>query len=456
MQLEAEKATVLAWPPFIGQLSLREAVNGLAVSQHWSAEEIADGQRAQLRQLLSWSATHVAHYRDAGWAARALDEMDRSPDAFWEIWRKLPILTKAALHDAGAGLRASSVPPGHAPLARALTSGSTGISVEVATTAATRLMWDALTLREMLWSGRNFGKRLGAIRYLDKADRSPKGFRTPAWPRLVSQFYETGPFGIIHVGHPVDVLAEWLREFDPHYLITHPTVADGLLDELGASGKPQSLEEILSVAEPLTEALEHRLSEQWRVRCSEYYSANEAGYIAFRCPSHSKLHVQSESVLVEIIDADGNACQPGESGRVVVTPLHNLASPLIRYELGDYASVGARCACGRPSPVIDRILGRVRNLARTADGRRFWPVDLGLLRTIDAIRQFQYVQSSPDTVRLRVVLARPLSREEEERAKLAAQRALGHPFTVSIEPVPAIERGAGGKFEEFLSLIGDD
>ena len=34
-------------------------------------------------------------------------------------------------------------------------------------------------------------------------------------------------------------------------------------------------------------------------------------------------------------------------GRIVVTALNNFATPLIRYEIGDYAEVGEICSCGR-------------------------------------------------------------------------------------------------------------
>ena len=411
------------------------------------------GQQKQLTRLLEWSADKVAHYRDAGSTAAAVTEIQREPEAFWDIWQTLPILAKHELRSEGAQMRTSDVPKGHLPLDKIVTSGSTGISVEVASTAVTRLMWNALTLREMYWSGREFEKRLGAIRYLAKGDRDPQGHFSASWPKLISQRHRTGSFGIMHVGHSVDVLARWLQQLDPHYLITHPSVAEALLHELSGSRKPSSLEEIIFVAEPLPVALEARLTEEWRVRCSEYYSANEVGYIAFRCPEHGRLHVQSESVLVEILDAGGKPCAPGEAGRVVVTPLHNLATPLIRYELGDYATVGQSCACGRQLPVIDRVLGRVRNLVRTPDGRRHWPVDLGMFRSMSAVRQFQYVQPALDTIELRLVLNRPLTLEEEVRAKELVTMALGYSFRVEIRPVPEIERGPGGKFEEFLSLL---
>ena len=81
----------------------------------------------------------------------------------------------------------------------------------------------------------------------------------------------------------------------------------------------------------------------------------------------------AESVLVEILNDDGTPCAPGEIGRVVVTALQNFATPLIRYEVGDYAEASAPCPCGRGLPVIRRIMGRVRNLLVLPDGKKIWP-----------------------------------------------------------------------------------
>jgi phenylacetate-CoA ligase len=295
---------------------------------------------------------------------------------------------------------------------------------------------------------------LGAIRYLPKEARDPQGKAWPSWPRSIAQVYRTGTSGGIHIGFPVDALAAWLRRFDPHYLITHPSVAASLLDELGdPSAKPPSLEEISFLAEPLPHELKARLAGEWGVRSSEMYTANETGYIAFQCAEHGSLHVQSESVLVEILDEAGNPSNAGESGRVIVTPLHNFATPLIRYEIGDYATKGEPCACGRESPVIQQVLGRVRNLVRTPDGRRFWRVELGKFKSMASVRQFQYVQSAPDTIQLRLVLNRPLTEEEHGQVVEFARAALGYPFQVEIVPVSEIARGPTGKFEEFLSLL---
>ena len=74
---------------------------------------------------------------------------------------------------------------------------------------------------------------------------------------------------------------------------------------------------------------------------------------------------------------------------MVVTPLHNPATPLIRYDIGDYATVGSGCPCGRKLPVMRKVLRRVRNLATAPDGGRFWPVELARIRKVQAVRQFQ-------------------------------------------------------------------
>ena len=137
----------------------------------------------------------------------------------------------------------------------------------------------------------------------------------------------------------------------------------------------------------------------------------------------------------------------------MVSPLHNVTMPLLRYDLGDYATVGAPCGCGRELPVIEQILGRVRNLALMPDGRRFWPVSLNRIRDIKAIRQAQYVQTDLNAIELRVVLNRPLRVDEREEAIRKVQGALGHTYDVTVIPVPSVERGPTGKFEEFLSQL---
>jgi len=446
------KSHVLVWPPYMaGQgPELRDVVAGLQESERWSADQLLEGQRAQLHALLQWSVHEVPHYRSLKQFRVAMNAVERSPESFWKIWRTLPILTKASLRADGKNIRAHNVPKSHHPLGKIQTSGSTGIPVEVIGTARSQILFKGQSLREQLWQARDVRKKLGAIRYMDKAYRQENGKAFSAWGPSNANLQATGPGSGIHVGHPTGAQAAWLRNFDPHYLVTYPSVAAAIMDEM--PDKPPSLEEVICFGEPLPAELEARLQREWNVKVWENYSANETGYIALQCVEGA-LHIQSEGVVVEIIGEQGRPCGEGQSGKVVVTPLHNLAMPLIRYEIGDIATVGSACRCGRSLPVISRVLGRVRNLAWAPDGKRFWPVDLGKLREVKTVRQFQYIQTAQDSIQVRVALDRPLSQDEASRVVELVRTALGHPFKVDIVPVPRVDRGPSGKFEEFLSLV---
>jgi phenylacetate-CoA ligase len=450
----ATDAAAGPWPAFIAAkgATLRAAVDGLEASQHWTAAALAEGQRQQLTQLLRAAAKNVPWYERSAWMRPLLAALEREPHRFAELWAGVPLLGKAELREHGQLLNARNLPAAHLPLAVTRTSGSVGIPVEVKTTTVSRLAWDALTVREHLWRRRDFGKRLGIIRSRPPKDRAPSGIDMPDWGPPAAALFRTGRASVIHIGLSVRQHAGWLRRFDPHYLLTYPSLVAELMDELGTGGRTPALEEVRMMSEPLDAGLEARLVADWGVRVADVYSANEVGNIAFRC-HEGRLHAQSETILVEILDDAGRACGPGEMGRVVVTALHNLATPLIRYDIGDYARFGAACPCGRAHPVIEKVLGRVRNLARTPDGRRFWPPALMRIRKVPGIRQFQYVQTAPDNIELRLVLDRTLDAAAEEELRGIVRKLLGYPFEVVIRPVPAIERGPTGKFEEFLSLL---
>jgi phenylacetate-CoA ligase len=431
-------------------------IHGLEASQWDSPETLARGQRSQLALLLEWAVNNSSHYSKAPGYADVLAAVRRRPEALDALWSTLPMLTRADLRSGERSLRANGLPAGHGPLEEIGSSGSTGMPVRIATTALTRTIWRALTIREHLWRRRNFARRLGVVNSREAKDRVPGGQDFPNWGVPVAELYVTGPGSVIDAGFAVGELAAWLRRFDPHYLQVFPSIAASLLDALGEE-RPASLEEVRLFNEPVDPGLERRIASQWQVRCAELYSASEVGYIAFRCAEAGSLHVQAESVLVEILDDHGRACGVGETGRVVVTPLHNLATPLIRYDVGDYATVGARCACGRPTPVIARVRGRVRNMARTPDGRRFWPTYLvDNLGAVPAIRQAQFIQPALDRIELRVVLDRPLNGDEQRETIAIVRRTLGYPFTVDIVPVARIERGPTLKYEEFICRVQDE
>jgi len=194
----------------------------------------------------------------------------------------------------------------------------------------------------------------------------------------------------------------------------------------------------------------------WGAPVTDMYSSKEMGYIGLQCPDHPHYHVQSENVLLEVLDEAGQPCRPGEVGRVVLTSLNNLATPFVRYEIGDYAELGPACPCGRGLPVLRRILGRVRNMVTYPSGEKRWPY-LGeeVYRAVAPVRQHQLVQKNKTEIEARFIVERPLSPSEEDVLRQVIQSKLGYPFRVCFTYHDRLSRGAGGKFEEFRSEIND-
>jgi phenylacetate-CoA ligase len=194
------------------------------------------------------------------------------------------------------------------------------------------------------------------------------------------------------------------------------------------------------------------------VPLSDLYSAQEVGVIALQCPESGLLHVQSEHLLVDVLDEQGQPCREGKIGQVVVTDLHNFAMPLIRYALRDWAEVGPSCSCGRGLPTLRRVVGRTRNMAVSPEGKLFWPVleTQRMLEVLPHLRQYQFEQTAIDAITVTLVCAPAPTVEQLLRLQTVLEQALGHAYRwrwrFQENPIPL---GVGGKFEEFVSLIAE-
>ncbi len=419
----------------------------LEKSQWWSADQILDRQLEQVRTLVAHAAGTVPYYRDllkkAGLSGVAdLDEQD---------FRRLPLLAKAQLRAHCKALGAAAMPPGHGDVFEVRTSGSTGEPVRVLHSRMSEFFFHALVVREHLLSGRDLEKKFGAIRLA-----APRA-RAPHWGVMAAMF-RTGEAASIDALAGVESQLGWLLEERPAYLLAHPSNVRELVLHSAAAGKaPAGLQQVLTFGEMLPEDLRDLVRDHWGANVVDSYSCREIGPIAFQCPEGPAYHVHAENVVLEVLDEAGAACKPGETGRVVVTPLHNFAMPLLRYDLGDFAEVAPPCPCGRGLPALKRVVGRVTSMAVDPTGRRFWPgLRASLLTSIAPFQQLRLVQHDARKMELRYVMERDLSETQCAAAAGAIAEMLGYPFEVRCTRVPVLERGPGGKYEDFVSLLKPD
>jgi phenylacetate-CoA ligase len=416
----------------------------LESSQWLEPGRLRELQYRQLDALLRHAWATVPYYRDR-WSG----VYDPAVPLDAGRLARLPVLNRGVLQQSFEALKSEASPPAHGALFETRSSGSTGTPVRVLKTPLTQVLWQAAVLREVLWHRRDFKGRMAVIRR--RADRSS----TTGWGPPVDAIASTGPMAMLPTSEPVEAQLAWLEAQQPDYLITYPSnLAELARLALARGTRIARLREVQTLGEVVTPELRALCRDAWGVRVVDAYSSEEAGYLALQCPEHDHYHVQSEFALVEVIDARGRACESGGVGLVVATPLHNFAMPLVRYVLGDYAEVGAPCSCGRGLPVLRRVVGRVRNTLVTAEGERYWP-SFGTrgLTEIAPILQHQFVQKSFDLIEARFVTAGPLTPEQEESLRRKILSGLPAGFRLTFAYPEQIARGAGGKFEDFISEV---
>jgi phenylacetate-CoA ligase len=130
---------------------------------------------------------------------------------------------------------------------------------------------------------------------------------------------------------------------------------------------------VISFADPVDQELRAKTLEAFGAKILNRYSTEEFGYLAIQCSEHEHLHALQFHNFIEIVDDEGNPCGVGEIGRVLVTSLTNPGMPLIRYELGDYASWQEPCPSGFSLPVINTEITRIRDVLVDSDGVSFVP-----------------------------------------------------------------------------------
>ena len=347
----------VAWPALLPewQAKLLAIEFQLEQSEWWTAEELREHQLQQLSMLLSHAARTVPFYAAHLAASGYRPDQPLTP----ALWSRLPMLGRESLQSNPDALTTRAIPPGHGKVGEYQVAAGDGAPLRLRRTELAQLMRQVFFLREEIWHRRELEGKVAVI-HPDPGGGAahPAGRREPDWGPPMGHLYRTGPLVRLDSRVPLAEQAEWLMREAPAYLLASPTEISPLAQHFRAhSLKLPGLKGVRSMGHALPQEIRALVHEAWGVPLTHIYRADEVGPIALQCPEHEQFHIQSESALVEVLNAQGRPCAAGETGRVVATPLHDFAMPLIRYELRHFAEVGAACPCGRGLPVLTRLFG---------------------------------------------------------------------------------------------------
>jgi len=117
-------------------------------------------------------------------------------------------------------------------------------------------------------------------------------------------------------------------------------------------------------AEMLPESLRSKLEGKFGMIIRQSYGTADIGCLSYECMLKNGMHIPDDKI-VEIVDPEtGKQLPPGKTGEIVATTF-NKAYPLIRFGTGDLSILTETpCPCGRTSPRLLKILGRVDQVTK--------------------------------------------------------------------------------------------
>ena len=284
---------------------------------------------------------------------------------------------------------------------------------------------------------------------------------TVAATRMQSSWLGARMVQVFPVQMPLGEMVAALNRFRPAMIAAYASMAKLLAGEQEAGRLDISPVLLSLTAEGLLDHEYERIAKSFGAKVRNGYAANECMFLSYSC-AHGWLHVNSDWLVFEPVDADYRAVPPGQpSHTVLLTNLANRVQPILRYDLGD--SILQRpdpCPCGNALPAI-RVHGRAADvLTFPADGERVTIVPLvfgTLLDRIPGIEQFQIVQTTPTSLRVRL---RPETGTDKGRrlwqevtielTRVLAAHKLDHVSLERAEEGP--EQSAGGKYREVIPL----
>ena len=420
--------------------------NNLDKSQWFPLEVL---QQIEEKELVKLVRHHTEH---TPWFANRVKEQNLAPSDLWTLkgLKQYKPFSKRDIQLAGDKFKSSFVPEMYKPLGKVSSSGSTGQPVSLDRTIINNVFWAAHTLRDHQWFKRDYTSKLAAIR----ANFTDTELRAN-WGAPVAILYKDNGTGLgVPVNWGTQKQIEALEKFQPNILVVHAGVLQSMMNIWERDGcKLTELKHIKQIGDTVLDSLRERVKNMFGLNLEDVYSSSEVGSIAMQCPTSGLYHTMAENLIVEILDKEGNDCKPGEVGRVVITDLYNYASPVIRYDLGDFAEVGEPCTCGRHLPTLKRILGRERGMFIKPDGSQFWPRAGSRRVKSFKIYQFQMIQHAVDDIEYCIVTDDPLTPEQEREVITEVEKTFEMPGTVRItryaDEIPSIN----GKYEESICLI---
>lgn len=421
----------------------------LRQSQYWDREHLRRWQLDRLNELLQAAIGHSPFY------AKALQDI-RLPITDLRQLELLPVLTKEHMRRHFEEIRCTNVPLKDCELSK--TGGSTGEPAYYYLSKNSKDWNRGSVYRSAEWAGAFLGDR--SVQMMG-SHYDLKEFQKLGW-KIVFFFQRLRDLPVAYVNDALfESYFQTLLRFKPSSLWGYASGMH-LFAEFILKYHPGTSFDFLRAIITSSETLRPH----WRAQINDvfgngkvydHYGSREV-YIASECSMHEGYHIHAEVILLEVVDHEGRQLPSGQSGRILVTDLTNLAFPFVRYEIGDVGALSCRnpCICGLTLPLLERVEGRIADIVVLPDRILTPPNFTILMSDLPGVDAYQIMQDSVERITVRIVRNPKYNSNVESYIKEAFQKLVGQGVQVTISHEPEIRVPPSGKRRFVVSNIAGD
>jgi phenylacetate-CoA ligase len=411
-------------------------------------DQLIESQAVKLRAILNYAFRNTTYYR------QVFDEVGFDPNATnpFESFSKIPLLTKEIIRERFSDLKANKL--NDAQYTEAHTGGSTGVPMSFLRDHESIFMRKGQELYFDRWMDYRIGDKIGffvsASHFDGAVDRLKAKIRNATCERMLQ-------FDPHHITDAyMERFAEEFKKYRPQFIKSFPNSLMTFAKFIDKSGIAlPAVRSISCTGENLYQQQRALFEKIFGAKVFEKVGTRESGVIACECRQHRGMHVFTEGIFLELLDNDNQPVKPGEIGKVVITDLLNMAIPLVRYVIGDMAiqSEGRACECGCPLPMIEKYLGRDRDVIIDSFGNPkpgYLFTEVIMHKNLSS--QFQVVQTDRSNIVVKFVKNEP-DVLDLDTIKGEFQQIVGSKMQIAFQQVDKIERDPSGKYGYVISKV---
>lgn len=351
-------------------------------------------QKKRLKEMVRYCRNDIPYYQES------LKDVDLEGKSMEEILQQIPILDKEHVRKDPEQFTNDEYAD-H----KITTSGSTGTPLVMWASKEQLEKRLAMNQRNREWIGYEFGDRNVRLWHQKIGMSKIQVIKESIEAFLARRkFIPVFKMDDDNLG---DIIEE-IDQFDPELIDGYAEAYRILVEHCKENRIEKDWKRAVSSAQVLHPSTRKGIQEYLGAEVFDRYGAREFSGIAQECPEHDGKHINSYLYIVEVLDDNGNEPSEDEHGDIVITDLHNKATPLIRYKIGDLAlpTTEEECGCGIDWPKIGKIVGREQSVIVTKEGKHVPGTffDHFFKDYYDTIKQWQVVQETKNHLKVNLIV----------------------------------------------------